>query len=188
MKKFMKIENLNSGHIIIDLGARQGSFNKIFRELNFEKIIAVDIDAKALAKNDANEKYIMDLEEKLPFPDGFCECVFMAEVIEHFEHRVELLKEIFRILKPFGYLVLTTPNKRSLIAFFDKFIGRFIENGKWNGHDFNHRYVYAFDEIRDLLRKVGLKIITIESFYLFYGLPIRTKTSLGMCTWVLARK
>ncbi|MEW6417133.1 MAG: methyltransferase domain-containing protein [Nitrospirota bacterium] len=173
---------------ILDCGARQGSFNNVFRELKYEKIIAADLDTQALEVNTADKKVSLDLEEKLPFPEEFCDCVFAAEIIEHLENRREFLMELFRVLKPSGNLLLTTPNKRSLIAYFDRLIGRFIENGKWNGHDFNHRYVYAFDEIRDLLRKVGFKIVASESFYLFYGLPIRTKTSLGMCTWIMARK
>jgi len=187
-KQFINTSYVDSGGIIVDLGARQGSFNSIFRELNFQKIIAVDIDAKALEKNDADEKYIIDLEEKFPFGNNFYECIYAAEIIEHLERRKELLKEIYRILKPSGKLILTTPNKKSIIAFFDKVIGRFVVNGKWNGHDYSHKYVYDFYEIKDLLIEVGFKIIAIESFYLFYGLPTRTKTSLGMCTWIFAKK
>ena len=89
---------------------------------------------------------------------------------------------------PSGSLIITKPNQKSLIANFDRIIGRFIENGKWNGHDFSHKYVYAFDEIRDLLRKVCFKVIVVQGFYLFCGLPIRTKSCIDMYTWLLAKR
>lgn len=187
-REFMKENGFNKGKIVLDLGARQGWFNKLFRELNFEKIIAIDIDADALEINDANEKYILNLEWSLPFNDNTFEYIYAAELIEHLDKRKEFLKEIYRILKPSGKLLLTTPNRNSAIAFFDRFIGRFIVNGKWNGHDYSHKYVYDFYEIKELLIEVGFKIIAQESFYLFYGLPIRTKSSLGMCSWILAQK
>lgn len=184
----MKENGFNNGKIVLDLGARQGSFNRVFRELNFEKIIAIDIDVDALEINDANEKYLLNLERSLPFNDNTFEYIYAAELIEHLNKRKEFLEEIYRILKPSGKLMLTTPNRKSIIAFFDKIIGRFIENGKWNGHDYSHKYVYDFYEIKYLLIDVGFKIIANESFYLFYGLPIRTKSSLGMCSWILAEK
>jgi len=82
INKFMKKEGI-SGNMIIDLGAGRGVFNKSFRELKFKKIIAVDRDDKALQKNDAYEKIIEDLEEKLPFRDQLCECVVGTKVMEH---------------------------------------------------------------------------------------------------------
>ncbi len=187
-KTFLKKNRFTGGETICDLGARQGWFTNIFRELKFKKIIAIDIDKEALQINDANEKYLLNLEQNLPFNDNIFEYIYAAEVIEHLENRKEFLKEIYRILKPSGKLMITTPNKNSIIAFFDRVIGRFIVNGKWNGHDYSHKHVYSFYEIKDLLIDAGFKIIANESFYLFYGLPIRTKSSLGMCSWILAEK
>nr|UXE44956.1 ubiquinone biosynthesis O-methyltransferase, mitochondrial [uncultured bacterium] len=42
-------------------------------------------------------------------PDGFFDCVFCSEVIEHATKPEALLCEIARVLKPGGRLVLTTP-------------------------------------------------------------------------------
>jgi hypothetical protein len=67
-------------------------------------------------------------------------------------------------------------------------IGRFVINGWWTGHSYEHRYVYGYDEIQEIIKNIGFRICKVETFYLFYGLPIKTKTSLGMCTWILARK
>lgn len=50
-------------------------------------------------------------EEQFPFSDGEFEVVLFCEIIEHLlMNPVAVLKEIKRILKPNGTLILTTPN------------------------------------------------------------------------------
>ncbi|MEM7821756.1 MAG: methyltransferase domain-containing protein, partial [Candidatus Aenigmatarchaeota archaeon] len=161
---------------------------KTFRKLGFKKIFAADFNENCLKMNDADKKFVLNLENKLPFPDNFFDCCFVAETLEHLEGRKHLLNEIYRILKKEGCLILTTPNKDSLIAKFDRIIGRFIVDELWNGHDYSHKHVYGFNEIVRLINEVGFEILKLESFYLFYGLPILTTSSFGMCTWIIAKK
>ncbi len=185
MKKFI---NIVKGKRVLDLGSGIGIFNKVFRNLGFKEIFSVDNNERNLEINDANKKFLLNLENRLPFPNNYFDFCFASEIIEHLREREQFLKEIYRVLKKNGYLLLTTPNKDSLIAKFDKMIGRFVINGLWTGHSYEHRYVYGYDEIQEIIEKIGFRICKVETFYLFYGLPIKTKTSLGMCTWILARK
>ncbi|MEM5782042.1 MAG: methyltransferase domain-containing protein [Candidatus Aenigmatarchaeota archaeon] len=187
-KAIEKFMNNVTGEKILDIGSGKGIFNKIFRKVGFKKIFAVDFNRKLLKMNDADKRFILNLENKLPFSNNSFDCCFAAEILEHLENREQLLNEIHRILKKGGYLILTTPNKDSLIAKFDRIIGRFIVDGLWNGHDYSHKYVYSFNEIVKLIKEVGFKILKLESFYLFYRFPILTKSSSGMCTWILAQK
>jgi len=55
------------------------------------------------------------LEEK-SFPDQYFDIISLFEVIEHITTPIPFLKEISRILKPSGCLVLTTGNIRSISA------------------------------------------------------------------------
>jgi SAM-dependent methyltransferase len=50
---------------------------------------------------------------KMAFPDDSFDLVFLGEVIEHIYDLPEAIKEVKRILKPGGYLALTTPNLAS---------------------------------------------------------------------------
>lgn len=50
-------------------------------------------------------------EDDLPIPDNSFDCVLFCEVIEHLlRDPMHALLEIHRVLRPGGYLVLTTPN------------------------------------------------------------------------------
>jgi 2-polyprenyl-3-methyl-5-hydroxy-6-metoxy-1,4-benzoquinol methylase len=51
-----------------------------------------------------------DLNGRLPFGDGSFDVVFSIEGIEHLTDRYRYLRELHRVLKPAGALILTTPN------------------------------------------------------------------------------
>ncbi len=51
-----------------------------------------------------------DVSNPLPFKDDCFDFVFAGEIIEHIFDTNLFLKEIYRVLKPNGYLILTTPN------------------------------------------------------------------------------
>jgi len=50
------------------------------------------------------------LDEDLPFEDEFFDCITMLAVLEHIEKEQEILKEIHRVLKPNGNLIITVPS------------------------------------------------------------------------------
>ncbi len=52
----------------------------------------------------------VDLNEFLPFQSGSFDAVNLVEVIEHIEHQAQLIREIRRVLKPGGRLLISTPN------------------------------------------------------------------------------
>ena len=55
----------------------------------------------------------MGSNTKLPFEDGFFDVVTMLALIEHLEYdtTANLLGEVYRILRPDGVCILTTPAK-----------------------------------------------------------------------------
>jgi len=65
--------------------------------------------------------------EKLPYEDNYFDLVTFTEVIEHIENHRNTLSDIFRILKPNGVLVLSTPNILNLKSRL-----RFLFCGFWN--------------------------------------------------------
>jgi SAM-dependent methyltransferase len=61
------------------------------------------------------EYYHLPLVEDLPLQDRSHHLVICSEVVEHLEEPERLLREIFRILRPGGFLMLTTDNSPSLL-------------------------------------------------------------------------
>jgi 2-polyprenyl-3-methyl-5-hydroxy-6-metoxy-1,4-benzoquinol methylase len=83
-----------------------------------EELIAVGQRTltKALATARVNFKYYRHpLVERLPLEDRSQHLVICSEVVEHLEEPEKLLREVFRILRPDGFLIFTTDNSPNML-------------------------------------------------------------------------
>jgi 2-polyprenyl-3-methyl-5-hydroxy-6-metoxy-1,4-benzoquinol methylase len=53
---------------------------------------------------------------RVPLPDGCADAVVAVETIEHLENPRSFLRELMRLAKPGGWVVVTTPNQLSLLS------------------------------------------------------------------------
>jgi hypothetical protein len=75
-----------------------------------QKILVVGCGMGFDEKNTPS-RFCLSIAEKLPFPDSCFDRVLSREVIEHVMDPGEMLKEIYRVLKPGGMAVITTENE-----------------------------------------------------------------------------
>ncbi|MDP4086249.1 MAG: methyltransferase domain-containing protein, partial [Bacillota bacterium] len=87
------------------------------------EVIGLDIDEETINwatdkyknyKNYKNVSFIMSSIETLPFEDNYFDVVVSFETIEHVPDNVQnsFLKEVKRVLKDDGKLIISTPNKK----------------------------------------------------------------------------
>ncbi|MBE0410328.1 MAG: class I SAM-dependent methyltransferase [Anaerolineales bacterium] len=71
-----------------------------------------DLDQENLDQiaNLLNEPVLHLKEDDLPFPDVYFDYVISIDVLEHLDQDQYILREIFRILKPGGKIIITVPN------------------------------------------------------------------------------
>lgn len=63
-------------------------------------------------KKDWHEGLLVNLDtEKIALEDGSVDCIFASHVMEHFDkvRTIEIMNEFRRVLKKWGYIILTTP-------------------------------------------------------------------------------
>lgn len=87
---------IEPGQRLLDIGCGDGYF---LRRAPFDERYGLD------------RRLGDDVSEGLPFAADFFDAVTMLAVIEHIPDVGSLLTEIFRVLKPGGRLVLTTPKR-----------------------------------------------------------------------------
>ena len=87
--------------ILLDLGCGQQPYRSVYCDL-FNKVIAADFDVRS--KIDA----LLDARA-LPFMNDSFDIVLLTEVIEHVDDSSIAFREISRVLKNGGYLLLTWP-------------------------------------------------------------------------------
>jgi SAM-dependent methyltransferase len=111
-------------------------------------------------------------KDPFPYPDEHFSTVICGELIEHlFEDPMHLMSEVNRILKPGGYLVLTTPNVASLRAisailqgYHPGFFHAYIKPAEGSGEvDARHNREYAAREIHQLLENSGFEVRLLET-------------------------
>lgn len=101
----------------LDVGCGDGRVAQIMGERLGIAFYGVDISKKGveLAKKIGVKAKVADLSSKIPFEDNYFDLVISTEVLEHVTDPDTFLKEIYRVLKPSGKLLLTTPNLSSWV-------------------------------------------------------------------------
>lgn len=102
---------------ILDMPAGQGAFAQALLQNGAEEIHCLDINAEAFVLSDPRVVFLKhDAMQSLPFPDAYFDHVYSIEGIEHFESPWTVVRELCRVLKPGGQLIITTPNTFSVDA------------------------------------------------------------------------
>ncbi len=176
-------------------------------EEKMKRILGVSVygvDAARHALNEANKRGIItkytDITKQLPFHDGYFDYVFAGEIIEHILDTKYFLSEIHRVLKPRGYVVITTPN---LARFDDRLKLLFGKTPRQTSplHPYLYLHIrpFTFDSLQNALKACGFTDITLRTHVFtmeFHGKKIilysrlltRLLPTLGSTLIVRARK
>jgi ubiquinone/menaquinone biosynthesis C-methylase UbiE len=165
--KFAKIKDHlpSNAQNILDVGCGPGTFIGNFLPPSI-KGFGIDIANPQIEF--AKKKYpfshlrFIGIEgDTLPFEDGFFDSVTCIELIEHLpiEKIDSLLKEIKRVLRPGGALLLTTPNYGSAWPLIEFFVN------KLSPVSYAHQHISKFRKksLINLLRTHGFNA-TVESY------------------------
>lgn len=111
---------------VLDIGCGDGFFTSQLNNLNTVKnVTGVDISKTAIQiakRRFPGIDFVVASVDKLPFSNESYEFVSMIEIVEHILDIEQMFKEVNRILKPGGCMVITTSDfnalKRIIIATF----------------------------------------------------------------------
>lgn len=170
-KKIIEGLNPQQGDKILDLGCGTGYYLFLLSSLPVRlNLIGLDNDDRAVneAKNFLSKKikFIISDCHKLPFKDGTFDKVVASEVLEHLDDDLNALKEIRRILKPNGILVISTPSIRypflwdPISWLLQYFFETHIRKGFFSGIWFGHIRLYKKEELETKFINAGFSIET----------------------------
>jgi SAM-dependent methyltransferase len=108
-----------------------------------------------------------DLNGRLPFGNASFDVALSIEGIEHLEDRFAYLRELRRVLKPQGTLILTTPNivgLRSRVRFFGSgfYHGDSRPLGEAARNPFHHIALGTFADLRYALHTSGFRLTGVS--------------------------
>lgn len=148
---------------LLDIGCGMGIFLDLARKAGFETT-CVDTSSyiTQYAKKYFNLNIICDNLSNINFPEKSFDVITILDLIEHVEQPQILLKEINRLLKSEGLLVIVTPNEEALINKLSYAIYR-LSGGKVkflvrSNHAPEHRCYFSIESLGHLLQKSGFRI------------------------------
>lgn len=163
------VKHLPKDGMLVDIGTGMGIAPRFAHKLGAR---VVTVDSLPAAGPSAIENVRMaGIEghfcevgrERIPVESGIADCVFFADVIEHLIHSPKpVLEEIFRLLKPGGVCISTTPNACRLTARLKVMMGY----SNWaNIHEYfdrefhsGHHHEYTIDEFKVVFEKTGFDV------------------------------
>lgn len=100
--------------VVLDIASGSG-YGTSHLAQSAKKVYGVDVDKDAIAyakKNYAakNIEFVLGDGTKIPLADNLVDVIVSFETIEHIENYETFMKEVSRVLKPDGLLILSTPN------------------------------------------------------------------------------
>ena len=148
------LQRLNIGDVsrmtVVDFGIDSSGFASVYPRLHgCARAIGMDISSSAIA---ASNKLIADRRPPywtkfeahqcdgmdLPLPDSSVDLFFSGESIGHVKFPPRYLTEIYRVLKPHGELVITTPNRDA---------ARYKEQGEEYCTSPEHFWLFNYEEL-----------------------------------------
>ena len=147
----------------LDVGCGDGIIAEFIKE-KAKNIYGIDNDSRELDKARKRKLKVVRLDldsEQIPFKVNFFDVITCLDVIEHVIDPNALLKEMYRVLKKNGTLILSTPNIRfsdhlSKLIFGGSFPKTSIDSSLYDG---GHLHFFTYKDVRDILEKNGFRNI-----------------------------
>ena len=164
-------EVLAPGARILDIAAAQGNFSLALAELGFDvtwnDLRAELADYVRLKHERGQLRFAPGNAFELQFPSLF-DAVVITEIIEHVAHPDEFLGKAAALVRPGGYIVMTTPNggyfKNPLPKFSECADPAVFESIQFKPNADGHIFLLHQDEIEPLAQRAGLEVEKISLF------------------------
>ncbi|MDA0954004.1 MAG: class I SAM-dependent methyltransferase, partial [Proteobacteria bacterium] len=101
------------GKVVLDIPCGDGRSASVLREMGAE-VLAYDLFPESFLLD--GQARFADLSDRLPLPDSSVDMAVCQEGIEHLPNQLFALQEFYRVLKPGGKLIVTTPNISNLVG------------------------------------------------------------------------
>lgn len=113
-----------NGSKVLDIGCKDGSFAEyVDTSCHYFGVDISNTMLEIASKKGVTVVNANITKDKMPFEDKSFDVIIMAEILEHLDSHITALKEVHRLLKPDGKLIITVPNPEGLKKELDSVFG-----------------------------------------------------------------
>jgi len=157
---------------ILDVGCGTGANLLMLSKYGDAEGVDISEDALAFCRERGLENVKLGAAEKLPYEDGTFDLVTALDVVEHLDDDLGGLREMRRVLRPGGRVLLFVPTFMFLWGLQDDVS--------------NHRRRYRLPELRRVLEQAGFEIERTTYANITFFLPILLARKLMRATGIKA--
>lgn len=141
MKAIARYVPRKSGPVVLDLGSGTGRFSPQLAEYFDARVVGVEPSDKMRAVAEESNahpmvRYVKGAAENIPLGEAECDFAFLSMVIHHVDDLAECCRELRRVLKPRGTVLIRNSFKNRLVSvpFYDFFPNaRAVDNERLPG-------------------------------------------------------
>jgi len=157
---------------ILDVGCGTGANLLMLSKYGDAEGVDVSEDALAFCRERGLENVKLGAAEELPYDDGTFDLVTALDVVEHLDDDLAGLREMRRVLRPGGRVLLFVPTFMFLWGLQDDVS--------------NHRRRYRMPELRRVLEQAGFEIERTTYANITFFMPILAMRKLMRLTGIKA--
>ncbi len=139
------------GKRLLDIGTGKGYLLEVASELGFD---FYGVEPSEYASKAAEKRFPKRISkgflEDAKYKDLEFDVIVMTDLIEHISHPYPFFDEVYRILKPSGFILITTPNADSFT--------RILLGKNWFQYKYEHIIYYNKESLKYLLDKKGFRV------------------------------
>jgi 2-polyprenyl-3-methyl-5-hydroxy-6-metoxy-1,4-benzoquinol methylase len=156
---------------LLDLGCAIGTFLKVAREDSWE---VEGIELSKYAANYAVEKENLTVHNgdllDMKLPSNSFDVVTLWDMVDHSETPNDVIKEVYRILKPGGIAAMDTFMDDALLFAMANYMYKFsfgmIKGPSFKAHPIHHSHYFSTETFKSLLESNGFEVIFRKGSYL----------------------
>jgi methionine biosynthesis protein MetW len=154
---------LGHGQSLLDVGCWDGRLLEKIRDAGlYQELTGVDIVEAGvkLVREKGFSAQVVDLNAGvLPFPDRHFDAVTMLAVLEHVFDPYSIIREIRRVLRPGGALIIDVPNVASVTNRARILLGRIPVTSHDSGWDGGHLHYFTRHALDHFLQNEGFDVL-----------------------------
>lgn len=170
-----------TGQSLLEMGCGSAYFSTALRRRlpsDSFKYVGIDLEPDAIK---VAKEYIkptdtvkLDSVTGMSFAENTFDSIVYLDVIEHVDDDKKSLSEAYRVLKPGGTLVISTPDSDAPLT--DTFFCEYMHD---HDHMANHRAGYSATELSEMLKEANFKVEMVRHTNYFLSELLITLSKLG---------
>lgn len=173
-----------NGKKILEIGCGRGGFAcwlaRNYANI-YDEFVAADFSSAAIEKGKTHAQKagiiginwnVLDITQ-IDLPSDYFDIVISCETIEHVPYPKKAVKELYRVIKKGGTLILTTPNYGNFYGLYRIYLR--MTGRKWTevGQPINQFVI--FSKTKTWISSAGFKVIFSDSKNISYPSPFQKK-------------